>query len=132
MVTLYVEGGGDSAALSSDCREGFRKFITKAGVQKRPRIVACGSRQNAYDSDCTAIANRQEAMLLVDTDAPVAYSVQITDNDSTFVADYDKSGAVRGVEFLGRRTNAPEYYRTLAAKSSKGPATTGPREKRIT
>ncbi len=76
MVTLYVEGGGDSAALSSDCREGFRKFITKAGVQNRPRIVACGSRQNAYDSYCTAIANRQEAMLLVDSEAPVTAAHQ--------------------------------------------------------
>lgn len=66
------------------------------------------------------------------TDAPVAYSLQITDKDSTFVADYDKAGALRGIEFIGRRTNAPEYYRALASKRSKGPATTGPREKRPT
>ena len=63
------------------------------------------------------------------TDAPVAYSVQITEDSTSFVADYDTTGAVRGIEFLGGRTSAPEYYRSLAARSSKGPA--GPREKRL-
>lgn len=76
MVKLYVEGGGDSAALRTACREGFTKFITKAGLQKRPRIVACGSRQNAYDSYCTAIARDEAAMLLVDSEAPVAAAHQ--------------------------------------------------------
>ncbi len=46
-VKLYVEGGGDTASLKTACREGFTTFITKSGVQNRPRIVACGSRRNA-------------------------------------------------------------------------------------
>ena len=74
---LYVEGGGDAAALKTACREGFTKFITKAGLSKRPRIVACGSRQDAYDSFCTAIANKEAAMLLVDSEAPVADAHQL-------------------------------------------------------
>ena len=64
-------------------------------------------------------------------DAAVAYTLQIKENDGYFVADYDNSGNVRGVEFIGSRTNTNEHYRTLATKHSKGPATTGPREKRV-
>ena len=72
MVTLYVEGGGDSHSLKTACRAGFTAFITKAGVKKRPRVVACGSRRDAYDSFCTAIAQGDEALLLVDSEDPVA------------------------------------------------------------
>lgn len=32
MVKIYVEGGGDSAALKTVCREGFSKFLSKAGL----------------------------------------------------------------------------------------------------
>lgn len=76
MVKLYVEGGGDTAALRTACRGGFTTFITKAGVVRRPRVVACGSRRDAYDSYCTAIANGEEAILLVDSEAPVAAQYQ--------------------------------------------------------
>ncbi len=76
MVKLYVEGGGESNALRTACREGFTRFITKAGVAKRPRVVACGSRRDAFDSFCTAIANGEEAMLLVDAEAPVAAAAE--------------------------------------------------------
>lgn len=69
---LYVEGGGDSNSLKTACREGFAKFLQKAGLQGRmPRIVACGSRRDAYDSFCTAIANGETAFLLIDSEAPV-------------------------------------------------------------
>lgn len=54
-VKVYVEGGGDSSALKRKCREGFREFFRKIGLQGRmPRIVACGPRNNAYDDFCTA------------------------------------------------------------------------------
>jgi hypothetical protein len=72
MVTLYVEGGGETAALKTACRKGFTAFITKAGISKRPRIVACGSRADAFDSYCTAVANGQPAVLLVDSEGPIA------------------------------------------------------------
>lgn len=71
MVKLYVEGGGDTAALKADCRKGFTRFITEAGITKRPRIVACGSRRDAYDSYCTAVNNGEEAVLLVDSEAEI-------------------------------------------------------------
>ena len=76
MVKLYVEGGGDSAALRTACRQGFTQFITNAGIGQRPRIVACGSRRDAYDSYCTAVANGEDAVLLVDSEAPVAHQHQ--------------------------------------------------------
>jgi Domain of unknown function (DUF4276) len=71
VVKLFVEGGGDSTTLKTECREGFTKFITAAGVQNRPRVVACGTRGNAYDSYRTAIQNGEEAILLVDAEAPI-------------------------------------------------------------
>lgn len=77
MVKLYVEGGGDSNALKTACREGFSKFLGKAGLAGRmPRVVACGSRADAYDSFCTAISNGEAAMLLVDSEAPVVADAQ--------------------------------------------------------
>jgi hypothetical protein len=71
MVKLYVEGGGDTTELKGACREGFRTFISKAGIIKRPRIVACGSRRDAFESYCTAIASWEEALLLVDSEDPL-------------------------------------------------------------
>jgi Domain of unknown function (DUF4276) len=72
MVKLFVEGGGDNnQRLASKCREAFTKFITQAGVTKRPRIIPCGSRLNAFKDYCTAINNGEAALLLVDSEAPV-------------------------------------------------------------
>lgn len=69
---LYVEGGGDSKALHTRCREGFRRFLEQAGLRgKMPRIVACGSRNNAYSDFQTALNQGKRAMLLVDSEAPV-------------------------------------------------------------
>lgn len=74
---LYVEGGGDTALLKSACREGFTKFLGKAGLAGRmPRIVACGSRADAFDSFCTALRSGEAAMLLVDSEAPVLPAAQ--------------------------------------------------------
>ena len=73
MVKLYVEGGGDTAALRTACREGFAKFLEQAGLKGRmPRIVACGSRRDAYESFCASIKMGEPAFLLVDSEAPVA------------------------------------------------------------
>lgn len=72
-IRLYVEGGGDGPALKTACREGFAKFLSKAGFHGcMPRIIACGGRKNAYDSFCMAIKNGQRAFLLVDSEEPVA------------------------------------------------------------
>ena len=72
-IKLYVEGGGDSKELKARCRRGFRKFIEKAGLEGRmPRIVACGGRQNAYDSFVAAFdVEGPIPMLLVDAEDPL-------------------------------------------------------------
>ena len=72
MVKLYVEGGGNTAELRAACREGFTTFMTQAGISARPRVVACGSRQDAYESYCIAVANGEKAVLLVDSEGTVA------------------------------------------------------------
>lgn len=72
-VKVYVEGGGNSKSLKTECRKGFREFIEKTGlVGNMPRIVACGSRNDAFDDFKTAITNGQSALLLVDAEGPVA------------------------------------------------------------
>ena len=72
-IRLYVEGGGDSKALRTACREGFGTFIEKAGLSGRmPRIVACGGRDKAYDKFKIAHANQDGiSLLLVDAERPV-------------------------------------------------------------
>lgn len=77
MVKLYVEGGGDASALKAACRKGFAMFLEKAGFKGHmPRIVACGSRRDAYDSFCTAVEIGESAFLLVDSEAPIAFQNQ--------------------------------------------------------
>jgi hypothetical protein len=71
VVKVFVEGGGDRRALESECRAGFTAFITRTGMKNRPRVVACGSRRNAYESFCTAIKNGEEAFLLIDSEDAV-------------------------------------------------------------
>ena len=77
-VKIYVEGGGDGNALKRECRRGFSEFFRKAGLDGRmPRIVACGSRGDAFDDFCTAVrsaAADQFVMLLVDSEEGVATS----------------------------------------------------------
>ena len=71
-VKLYVEGGGDSKVLRSQCRKGFRTFFEKAGMAGRmPKVVACGSRGETYRDFKTAHGNSQSAMLLVDAEGLV-------------------------------------------------------------
>jgi hypothetical protein len=71
-VHLYVEGGarGD---LASRCRRAFHTLLERAGFAGRlPRIVACGSRYRAYESFCAKIKGGEAALLLVDSEGPVA------------------------------------------------------------
>ena len=71
---VYVEGGGGGGPLRRALREGFRAFFEKAGLKRFPRVVACGSRQDAYDDFCAAIERPSVdfAALLVDSEGPVS------------------------------------------------------------
>ena len=72
--TVYVEGGGNGRALRRACREGFSSFFRKAGLNERmPKVVACGSRRQAYNRFRAAISQRSPdfIVLLVDSEGPV-------------------------------------------------------------
>lgn len=73
-VKVYVEGGGDGRALRQALREGFRAFFKKAGLERLPRVVACGSRRHAYDDFSAALSQPAVdlAVLLVDSEGPVS------------------------------------------------------------
>ena len=82
-VVIYVEGGGDSESLLSECRKGFNKFLTNAGFEgKMPKIVACGSRNNAYDRFCSACKRKGDVLpfLLVDSECVVNNDFQSDEN----------------------------------------------------
>lgn len=77
MVTskIYVEGGGDSNKLRTECRKAFGTFFTKAGLKgSMPSIVACGGREQAYRDFRNAFetaSGSEFIVLLVDSEAPV-------------------------------------------------------------
>jgi len=74
-VKIYVEGGGDTRDLKTQCRQGFSEFFRKAGLEGHmPRIVAGGSRGRAFADFCTALKQAREGdfiVLLVDSEAAV-------------------------------------------------------------
>ncbi|WP_224369172.1 DUF4276 family protein [Hyalangium versicolor] len=74
-VRIYVEGGGNTSALKSECRRGFSQYFAKfIPPGKQPRIIACGSRDEALDDFRTALRQHpgEHIVLLVDAEAPVA------------------------------------------------------------
>ena len=73
---IYVEGGGNSDATRSKMRAGFEVFLGSLralanthGVNKW-RVVASGSRREAYDDFCAALKTHPTAFvaLLVDSE----------------------------------------------------------------
>lgn len=71
---LYVEGAGQTDLERSQCRKAFASFFKAAKIANRPRTIACGGRQHAYDAFKTAISQQsgQEVpLLLVDSEAPI-------------------------------------------------------------
>ena len=80
-VKVYVEGGGsgaNSASLQSELRRGFAEFFAKTdlGSTRRPSVVACGGREQAFDSFRTAIEQGEQALLLVDSETALNPSHQ--------------------------------------------------------
>lgn len=75
-IFVYAEGGGggkENAALQGEFREALSAFFSKTalGTSRRPRVVACGGRERAYDRFCTALREGKNALLLVDSEAPI-------------------------------------------------------------
>lgn len=86
-VVLYVEGGGSGAhsnALQSELRRSFGTFFsqTSLGERRRPKVVACGSREQAFDCFKIALSEGKNALLLVDSEEPVV-SAAMSGEDSS-------------------------------------------------
>lgn len=75
-IILHVEGGGERNIQKRIARRGFRLFLEKAGLKGRmPRIMACGSRDDAYrDFRSSHKAGHVTAVLLVDSEEQVTAS----------------------------------------------------------
>ena len=78
-IRIYVEGGGDGSDTKALVREGFGEFLGQlrdAARERRTRwaIVACGSRNSAFDDFETACRTHRESFndLLVDSEGPVS------------------------------------------------------------
>ena len=74
-VRIYVEGGGETNPLKTECRRGFAEFFAKfIPSGKQPRIIACGSRNEALSDFRTALKmnHKDHVVLLVDAEAPLA------------------------------------------------------------
>jgi hypothetical protein len=85
-VKIYVEGGGNTEELRARCREGITKLLKNSGFAGRlPRIVACGSRNEAFDDFKTAHEQGKLAYvaLLVDSEDPIADIEQTWDHLKT-------------------------------------------------
>ena len=74
-VSIYIEGGGDSAKLNQIFRTGWRDFFTSAGLTGRlPAVVRCGDRANAFRRFSVAlreVGDNELPVLLVDSEGPV-------------------------------------------------------------
>lgn len=71
---IYVEGGGDSADLHKECREAFGTLIKKLGLPRAPKIIAAGSRNDAFEDFCERIRQappNEVVLLLVDSEDPI-------------------------------------------------------------
>jgi len=77
-IRIYLEGGGDSRDTKIQLRQGMHAFLQDVIAIARSdrvafRIIACGSRNNAFDDFRNALeANAQASnFLLVDSEGPV-------------------------------------------------------------
>jgi hypothetical protein len=73
-VHVFVEGGGDQSRTKIACRKAFHIFFEKLlGDRSKPRIIASGSRDEAYRDFSRSLADGSTtfAVLLVDSEGPV-------------------------------------------------------------
>ena len=68
---LFVEGGGDNKKNLTEFKRGLSGLAGKLAA-RRPRVVACGSRENALRSFRAELSRGGSALLLVDSEDPVA------------------------------------------------------------
>jgi hypothetical protein len=73
-VHVFVEGGGDQGRTKTACRKAFHVFFERLlGDRPKPRIIASGSRDEAYRDFSRSLSDGSTtfAVLLVDSEDPV-------------------------------------------------------------
>ena len=78
--TVFVEGGGKSKDLRTRCRDGFAQFLGRLNLaDRRPKIVACGTRADAFNRLRIALENQATGsyLLLVDSETVVSAGVSV-------------------------------------------------------
>jgi len=74
-VQIFVEGGGNQATTKAMCRKGFSDYCGRiASLRHNPRIVACGSRDEAFKKFCIAVSESRQGekvVLLVDSEEAI-------------------------------------------------------------
>ena len=71
---MYVEGGGSQDRTLRACKNAFGAFFQKLlGGSPKPKVVACGARDDAYRDFCLSRRTDPDtfAILLVDSEDPV-------------------------------------------------------------
>lgn len=90
-IRIHVEGGGDGKETRASIRTGFGEFLRELRQLARSqnptvrwKIIACGSRNDAFDSFRHAVAILSNAgvfvVLLVDAEGPVARETSAWDH----------------------------------------------------
>jgi hypothetical protein len=71
-IRIYVEGGFEGST-KSNCRKAFGAFLGKVIPTRSFKIIASGSRKNAYEDFCTALNQHPDdvVILLVDSETAV-------------------------------------------------------------
>jgi len=72
-VLIYVEGGGERGGAVTNCRIAFTTFFSKVIPPRSFKVIASGSRSNAYKDFCATLkTNRSDyIVLLVDSEEKV-------------------------------------------------------------
>ncbi len=120
-VRLFVEGGGNQKLTKTACRKAFHVFFDRLlGDGPKPRIVASGSRDEAYRDFSRSLSTDADslALLLVDSEDPVpagkTASAHLRDGDhwTNPLPDDQVHMMVQCMEawFLADKTKLQDYY----------------------
>lgn len=79
-IRIYVEGGGDLRSGKDTLQRGISQFLNPIREMAREKkisfnVIACGSRNFAFDNFCIALRSHPDAVniLLVDAEGPVQH-----------------------------------------------------------
>lgn len=67
-MVIYVEGGA-RGELAAEARRAFAKFFEKC-LERKPRVLACGSRGDALNRFRAAKKKNEDCLLLLDSEEP--------------------------------------------------------------